>query len=276
MRLRENWPELKMSRQANKIGIRNQEEIRLLKKSGEITAKALKKVLDKVKIGISLLELDKIAEEEIIGLGGESSFKSVPEYKFTTCLTLNEEIVHGLPRPIKLSEGDVLSVDLGVVYPPAGGWHTDAAWSVLVSDKEKRKNEKRKEEFLRVGEQTLWEAVQNAVEGKRIGDISAAIQKKIEGQGCFVVKSLAGHGVGRASHEEPEIPTFGQEGTGIKLKRGMSLAIEVIYTASSGGVILEEDGWTIASKKGNLAGLFEMSVIVGKKKPEVLTDWRRV
>lgn len=246
---------------------RTEKELESVRRSGWITAAALKKIIESVRPGISLVELDRIGEEEIKRLGGQSSFKTVPGYFWTTCLTLNEEVVHGLPRQIKLQEGDVLGIDLGAVYQ---GWHTDAAWSVLVQNQEEKKR------FLKVGERTLWESIGKAVEGNRIGDISATIQAGIERAGFSVVKSLAGHGVGRSAHEEPEIPEFGKVGQGRILKKGMTLAIEVIYTEGNGEVITREDGWTIAAADRHLGGLFEMTVIVGKEQPEIITDWRKV
>lgn len=260
----------------NKNLIKTEKELIYLRKSGIITAKTLKKVIESAKNGVTLLELDKIAEGIIKKNGGDASFKTVPGYNFTTCLTLNYEIVHGLPRDIKLQSGDILSIDVGAVFPPVGGWHTDAAWTVIVGS-EKRDMGSEKKRFLEIGEKTLWKAVAQANEGKRIGDISASIQQGIELAGYNVVKSLSGHGIGINHHEKPEIPTFGKIRTGLKLKRGMTLAIEVIYTAGSGDVYEDQsDGWTVVSSDNSLGGLFEMSVIVGKKGPEILTDWRKV
>lgn len=253
--------------------VRTKEKVRLIKKSGRITAAALKKTLASVTAGITLTELDRMAEEEIVRLGGQASFKTVPGYYFATCLTINNEVVHGLPRPIKLQLGDILSIDVGAVYQ---GWHTDAAWSVVVDEGTAGNRYQKERQFLEVGEKTLWSAIRHAVAGQRIGDISAAIQRGIESEGFSVVKSLSGHGVGRTAHEEPEIPEYGQSGTGPKLKAGMVLAIEVIYTQGSGELFKKEDGWTLASVEGGRGGLFEMSVIVGRKKPEIITDWRGV
>lgn len=258
-----------------KVAVRNEDELGLMRQSGQISAQALKKVMESAKPGVSLRELDQIAEEEILRLGGGVSFKSVPGYYWTTCLTVNQEVVHGIPRDIKLSEGDVLGIDLGAVYQ---SWHTDTAWSVLVKDqisKTKDQKEEEKERFLRVGEEVLWKAIAQVKEGNKIGDISSTIQKGVEGAGYSVVKSLAGHGVGREAHEEPEIPEFGKAGTGMLLTKGMTLAIEVIYTSGKGEVFEEDDGWTLSTKDGSLGGLFEMTVIVDKDKPEVITDWRK-
>ena len=248
-------------------------ELKLMRKSGFITAKALRKTIESVKAGINLVELDNIAREEILRLGGKPSFMSVPGYSWTTCLTVNDEVVHGIPREIVLKDGDVLGIDLGTVYK---GYHTDAAWSVVVGN-EKSEEGRIKEKFLEVGEKALWNGVKQAIEGKRIGDISEAIQSEIEGAGGYsVVRSLVGHGVGKNLHEEPEVPGFGKSGTGLKLQKNITLAIEAIYTEGSAGVVLDNDGWTIRSKDGSLGGLFEMSVVILKEKSEVLTDWRTV
>lgn len=235
--------------------------------SGEIAAKALKKALQSVKIGVSELEVDRIAKEEIISLGGDLSYKSVPGYQYATCITVNEQVVHGIPTSRTFVEGDLVSIDLAVAYK---GWHTDCAWSILLG------KDKTKERFLKTGEEALKDAVSNAVEGKRVGDISAAIQKRIEGDSYSVVRSLVGHGVGRSLHEDPEIPGVGTAGTGPLLKSDMSLAIEVIYTKGGPDVVLAEDGWTFVAADKSWGGLFEMTAVVGEKKAEVLTDWHRV
>lgn len=248
-----------------KVSPRTKEEVKLMRRSGFMAAKALKKVIEAAKPGVNLIKLDLLAEDEIARLGGKSSFKTVSGYKWTTCLTLNHEVVHGIPRDIVLQEGDILGIDLGALYK---GWHSDTAWSVVVGGG--------KLEFLEKGEQSLWNAIDQAVEGKRIGDISSAIQETIEGAGYSVVRALVGHGVGRQLHEKPEIPGVGKKGVGMILESGMTLAIESIYTAGLPEVALEGDGWTISSKDGSLAGLFEMTVVVGKNKAEVLTDWRKI
>ena len=256
------------------VKVRAEKELELTRESGRITALALRKVLQAIRVGVSGLELDRIAEEEIKGLGGEPSFKTVEGYKWTICITINEEVVHGIPTDRKLKNGDLVSIDLGTVYK---GWHTDAAWSVLVqSSKFKVKSYEEKEKFLEAGEEAMWAGIKQAVEGKRIGDISAAIQGKVEGSGYSVVRSLIGHGVGRELHEEPEVPGYGTAHRGMELKAGMTLAIEAIYNMGSYEVELAKDNWTYLSVDRSLAGLFEMSIIVGKKEAKVLTDWRKV
>lgn len=252
------------------------DELRLMRKSGEISAKALKRAIETIKEGVSELEVEKAAGEEIIKAGGDWSYKSVPDYFYATCVTVNEEVVHGIPTERPIQKGDLVSVDLASVYK---GWHTDTAWTVLVGSPSADAQDAsflEKKRFLEVGEEALWLGIKQAVVGKRIGDIGSAIQTKVEGAGYHIVRSLVGHGVGRKLHEEPEVPGYGEAGTGKKLKKGMTLAIEVIYAMGTSDVKLGADGWTYVSADGSLAGLFEMSVVVGKDKAEVLTDLRKI
>lgn len=245
--------------------VRTAEQLKLMRKSGQITAKALKKAIEAVKVGVSLLEVEKAAAEEIKRNDAKLSFPTVEGYKWATCLTINEELVHGIPRDIKLKEGDILSIDVGALYK---GWHTDAAWSVIVGGG--------KSPFLALGEEALWKAINEAKSGNRIGDISQQIQQTIEKAGYSVSKSLVGHGVGRELHEDPIVPGLGKAGTGMVLKENMTIAIEVIYASGNAEVYLSDDGWTYVTQDHSIGGLFEMSVIIGKEGPEVLTDWRKV
>lgn len=250
-------------------GIRNSYELKLMRKSGEIAAKVLKRTLEAVKVGVSELEIDQVAEREIIKLGGDLSYKTVPGYKHATCITVNEQVVHGIPTTRKFISGDLVSIDLAVMFR---GWHTDCAWSVLVSEQGTGDSEQsEKTRFLKVGEEALWDGVKQAIDGNRVGDISSAIQKTAEGSGFSVVRSLVGHGVGRSLHEDPQIPGVGRAGTGPVLKNGMSLAIEVIYAKGASDVVLEQDGWTYRTADKSWGGLFEMTVIVSKERPEILT-----
>lgn len=236
-----------------------------IRSSGRMSAKAMKKVLSAIREGITLKELDEIAEEEIKSLGGKSSFKTEPGYHWTTCLTVNDEVVHGIPREIALKNGDKISIDLGALF---SGMHSDTSWSVIVGGD--------KSEFLEVGEKALWKGIEKAIAGNRVGDISQAIQETIEGAGFKVVRSMVGHGIGRHLHEDPEISGIGRAGTGPFLREGQAIAVEAIYTEGTREVKVASDGWTVSSEDGSLGGLFEMTVLVGKKKAEVLTDWRRV
>lgn len=245
------------------VKARSAAELDLMRRSGQITGRVLKKVLGHIQVGVTTLLLDQLVTKEIKKLGGQLAFPTVSGYSFASCITINEQVVHGIPSSRAIKKGDLVSVDLGTIFQ---GWFTDAAWSMLVDDQDKGKNK-----FLKVGEEALWKGIGQATEGNRIGDISAAIQGVVEGAGYSVVRSLVGHGIGKALHEEPEVPGYGKEHTGAVLKKGQSLAIEVIYTVGKPEVVLEKDDWTISSLDGSLGGLFEMTVIVGKRKAEVLT-----
>lgn len=297
---------------------KTEKQLELMRRSGKISAKALKMALEAAKPGVNLLEIEKVAWDTIIAEGGKISFITVDGYKWATCLTVNEQLVHGIPHDYVLKEGDLLSIDVGAVYE---GWHTDTAWSIVIegqrdkkrgdeskektnleipacrqarshsvrndkgevqNDKSKVQNDKKgsqsdeKRGFLAVGEEALWRAVKKAVAGNYIGDISHEIQTVIEGAGYSVSKELIGHGVGIKVHEPPDVPGIGKSGTGLLLQEGMTIAIEAIYAKGDAKVYLEDDGWTYTTVDHSLGGLFEMSVIVGKEKCEVLTDWRKV
>lgn len=246
---------------------RLEKELELMRESGRISALALKAALRAVQVGVTEVEIDQIAKEQIFLQGGDLSYKTVPGYRWATCITVNEQVVHGIPTDRRVKDGDLVSIDLATSF---NGWHTDCAWTVLVG------RDLKKEKFLEVGKEALRLGINEAVDGHTVGDIGSAIQKKVEGAGYQIVRALVGHGVGKKLHEEPDIPGFGRKGTGVVLKNGMTLAIEVIYTMGAYDVILEKDGWTYSSADGSLAGLFEMTVIVGKKEAKVLTDWRKV
>lgn len=248
----------------SKNWVRSDSDLDLMRESGRISAVALKKVLGAVKPGVNLLELEKVADETIKAEGGAISFKTEPGYFWATCLTVNDEVVHGIPRDIVLKEGDILSIDLGAMYK---GWHTDTAWSVVVGGG--------KSKFLSVGEEAMWKGIKQAKSGNKVGDISNAVQTTVEGAKYSVVRSLVGHGVGRSLHEDPMIPGVGKPNTGPNLLKGMTIAVEAIYTGGKGAVYLCDDGWTISSKDGSMGGLFEMTIIVSDGEPEVITDWRK-
>ena len=245
--------------------IKTRKEIEIMKKSGKICAIALEKALEQVKPGINCNLLDTIARREIESLDATSSFMTVEDYKWTICTTINNQVVHGVPKDVKMGKGDIIGIDIGALYQ---GYHSDMAITVPVGkiDKETKK-------FLEVGKNTLSKAIQQAIVGNRIGDISATIQDNIESAGYSIVKNLTGHGIGRQLHEEPMVPGFGKKGAGEKIQAGMTLAIEVIYAKGSGEVVLAEDGWTISTQDGSLGGLFEQTIAITNKGPIVLTPY---
>ncbi len=257
------------------IDLKTEQEVEIMRTGGKILAEVLDEVLKNVKAGVSELELDQLAEKLILKKGGEPGFKKVDGYKHTICISTNDVVVHGIPTDYKLKVGDVVGIDCGVYYK---GFHTDMAETLRVStqnSKLKTQNYDKIDRFLATGEKAMWEGIKAAKLGNRIGDISKAIQKIIEGQGYSVVRSLIGHGVGRSLHEDPEVPGFLDEPI-LKtplLKIGMTIAVEVIYNMGKSDVIYSnKDGWTIKSKDGSLSGLFERTIAITDKGMIVLTQ----
>ncbi|MCX8009099.1 MAG: type I methionyl aminopeptidase, partial [Patescibacteria group bacterium] len=220
------------------------------KKLGNI----LQKLLEKAQIGVSLLEIEKEAQRLIADAGGSPSFQTVKGYQWVTCLCVDDDVVHGIPTEYKLQEGDVLTIDVGMLY---GGYHTDTAWTkIITKNSQFMKNDdhmRELQQFLKVGKQALWESITQARAGNRVGHISQVIQRKIEGAGYSVVKALVGHSVGKSLHETPQIPGYlnsSIEKTPL-LTEGMTLAIEVIYAQGSGDIVYaNDDGWTLATRDG--------------------------
>lgn len=275
------------------VKVKSKEQIEVMKEGGKITAGALKEVLAAVEVGVTTAELDKIAEDFIVAAGGEPAFKRVPGYRFATCVNLNEGVVHGLPSQRKLKEGDLLSVDLGTYYK---GLYTDVSWTVLVQssrgsdllsskvqssrgldllsskvgDKQQATSDKVK--FLKTGERALWEAIEQCRVGNKVRDISAAMESVLLKGGYSPVEVLVGHGIGEKLHEEPQVPCLVIHGSGPELVEGMTLAVEVIYTAGKSALEVLPDGWTLVTVDGSLAGLFEHTVAITSSGPIVLTS----
>lgn len=255
------------------IDIKTEKEIEIMAYGGKILSDVLLEVLKHVKAGVSELEIDAMAERSIRERGGEPGFMKVPGYQHAICVSTNDVVVHGIPTNYIFKEGDVVGIDCGVYYE---GFHTDMSETIQVkSEKLKVKSsEKSVGKFLKTGKRALEEAIKMAVVGNHIGNISAVIQKIIEGAGYNVVASLIGHGVGRELHEEPEIPGFmlGKIEKTPKIKEGMTLAIEVIYNMGKADVVYaNRDGWTIKTADGNTSGVFERTIAVTKKGPILLT-----
>ena len=221
-----------------------------------------------VKPGVSTGELDAIAEREIRARGGVPSFKGytaggdVP-FPATICSSVNDEVVHGIPGDRVLVDGDIVSVDMGLIY---GGYHADHAFTAAVGEVSDAVKE-----LLDATERSLYEGVLRATAGNRIGDIGHAIQKYVEPKGFGVVREYVGHGIGRRLHEAPSVPNYGRPGKGNLLKAGMCLAIEPMITMGSFKTKLLEDAWTVATLDGSLAAHFEHTIVITERGPEVLT-----
>lgn len=252
------------------IHIKTAKEIEVMKKGGKILADVLFEVLDHVKPGVTELELDTLAEKLIRERGGESAFKFVPGYHHTICCSTNEVVVHGIPTKYVLKDGDIIGIDCGVKLD---GFNTDMAETVLVGGKQAIN--KRIVNFLDTGKKALELGIEQVKPGNHIGHISKVIQMIVEGAGYSIVHELIGHGVGRELHEEPEIPGYlrGSIDKTPLLKEGMTIAVEVIYNMGSREVahVGGDDAWTIVTRDGSLAGLFERTVVVTKSGYEILT-----
>lgn len=249
--------------------IKNEQEIKNMRKGGKILSDVLKEVMGHIKEGVSELELDRLAESLIKQKGGDSGFKKVPGYNHTICAATNDVVVHGIPSEYRYKKGDIACIDCGVFL---GGLHTDMAETVLVPGSD---DDDEKTHFLNTGKKALSEAIRVAKAGRRVGHISKTIQEIIEKEGFSVVKNLVGHGVGKELHEAPEVPGYlvdSLEKTPL-LQVGMTLAIEVIYTMGGPDVVYaNDDGWTIKSKDGSLSAVFERTVLITKDGCEILTQ----
>jgi methionyl aminopeptidase len=257
------------------IIIKTKEEIQLMKESADILSAAFKKTFASVKSGVTTMDLEKIAMAEILRLGGKASFQTVEDYKYASCMCVNDCVVHGLPSNYVLKPGDILGIDMGALWK---GWHSDASWSVIVDEDKLDKNSddyKSKRRLLDIGEEALFASIKEAKVGNYIWDISNKTQEIIEKKGGYhVVHSLTGHGIGRELHEDPFIPGFtsGKRENSPKIVEGMTLAIEMIYGETTGKIWYgTNDGWTINMVGGGLAGLFEATIAIIDGKPVILS-----
>lgn len=247
------------------VNLKTPQEIEIMAVGGQIAARVLTEVFSRVRNGVMTIELDLFIEKRIKDLGGVPSFKGFKNYSHSSCININDGIVHGVPNEYEIKDGDLVSIDLGVLYQ---GFHSDISWTVLV-DAEKKFPERAT--FLEVGRNALTASINECRSGKRIGDVSAAMQARVEEAGFNVVRDLVGHGVGRSLHEPPQIPCYGKAGTGMVLQEGMTLAVEVIYAQGTHKLRVLEDGWTMATRDGKLSGLFETTAAVTARRPRILT-----
>jgi methionyl aminopeptidase len=241
------------------------EQIEKMAESGQILARCLQIVRAKARAGVSTGELDRAAERFIRSHGAEPAFKGYNGFPGSICASPNSMIVHGIPGDYRLERGDILSIDIGVELD---GWVADAAITVAVgrvSPVARR--------LLDATEAALYDAVQQCRAGNHLGDVSNAVQNRVEADGMAVVRSLVGHGIGRSMHEEPQIPNFGRPGTGPELVEGMVFAIEPMVTAGGHAIRMASDGWSVYSRDGSLAAHFEHTVAVTADGGRILTPW---
>ena len=245
--------------------LKTDEEVGLLKESNMLVSRTLAEVAAIIRPGVTTLYLDKIAESFIRDNGATPAFKGYGGFPNTLCTSVNDEVVHGIPSDYILKEGDIISVDCGVIL---NGWYGDSAFTFPVG--EISEEVKRLIEFTR---SSLEEGVKEAVVGNRVGDISFAVQSKAESGGYSVVRELVGHGLGKKLHEPPEVANWGKQGTGPKMGKGLVICIEPMINAGKKETVQMRDGWTIKTADGRPSAHFEYAVAVDKGKAEVLTTF---
>lgn len=239
------------------------EEIERIARAGDLVAATIAHVGERVEPGITTAELDRIAESFITAHGGTSTSRGYRGYPAAICISPNEVVVHGIPGPYVVAEGDVVTIDVGATL---GGAIADSAYTFGVGELDPEA-----QRLLDTCQEALGAGIAAARVGNRIGDISHAVQEVVEDAGFSVVRSLVGHGVGRHYHEDPHVPNFGEPGRGPKLSEGMTIAIEPMITVGEPEVVLDDDGWTISTEDGSLAAHFEHTVAILPAGPRVLT-----
>lgn len=246
------------------ITIKSKSEIEKMRLACKITGDVLKEIEKHIKPGVTTKQLDKIAHNYIVSRGAKPSFLNYNGFPGSICASRNDEVVHGIPSTnTVLSEGDIISIDVGAYIE---GFHGDAARTFpvgKVSDEAMR--------LIEVTKESFFEGIKYAVHGGKLGDISAAIQEHVEKNGFSVVRDLVGHGIGKNLHEDPNVPNFGKAGKGVKLAAGMTLAIEPMVNAGEYDVCVLEDDWTVVTEDGSLSAHYENTILITKDGCEILT-----
>lgn len=245
------------------ITVKSEREIALMRQAGKIVATVLETLVGSVKPGLKTKELDVIAEKEIIRLGGIPSFKGYRGYPANLCVSINDEIVHGIPGERVIKDGDIVSLDLGAIYQ---GYQGDAARTIGVGAVNMKA-----EALMQATEGAFKSGILMARDQNRLGDVSAAIQRFAEARGYSVVREYTGHGIGREMHEDPLIPNFGVAGTGPLLRKGMTLAIEPMLNIGGWKTSVAKNGWTVSTADGSLSSHFENTILITDKEAEILT-----
>ena len=240
-------------------------EIDAMARAGEIHVRTMNLLAGKIRAGVTTADLDAAAEKYIRSQGATPAFKGYRGFPGSICASPNHMVVHGIPGGFKLRKGDILSVDIGVVKD---GWVADGARTFGVGEISPVAAK-----LLEVTEASLFDAVEQCQVGNRLGDVSHAVQERVEAEGFSIVRSLVGHGIGRSMHEEPQIPNYGPPGKGVVLEEGMVLAIEPMVTAGRHMVRMGDDGWAIYSQDGSLAAHFEFTIAITADAPRILTPW---
>lgn len=247
------------------IYIKTDAEVELLRESNKLVSMTLAEVAVHIRPGVTTLRLDAIAEEFIRDHGALPAFKGYAGFPNTLCTSVNDEVVHGIPSDYTLKDGDIISVDCGVIL---NGWYGDSAYTFAVG--EVKPEVRRLMEFTRA---SLEAGVREAVAGNRIGDISCAVQSKAESGGYSVVRTLVGHGIGKHLHEGPEVPNFGRRGSGTRLEANLVICIEPMINMGTKNTRVQNDGWTVRTGDGKPSAHFEYAVAVREGRPDLLTTF---
>ena len=250
------------------ITYKNAEEIELIRESSLLVGKTLAEVAKIIRPGITPLELDRRAEEFIRDSNAIPAFKGYGDFPNTLCISLNDVVVHGIPSSKVLEDGDIVSVDCGVLK---NGYYGDSAYTFEIGEV----NEAIKQ-LLKVTKESLYKGIEKAIEGMRIGDVGYAVQEHAEKFGYGIVREMVGHGIGKNLHEKPEVPNYGKRGTGIKLSEGLVIAIEPMINLGKAPIFQDKDGWTIRTKDGKVSAHFEHTVAVKKGKADILSSFEFV
>jgi len=247
------------------VRLKTEEEIALIRESSLILGKTLAEAAKILKPGITGLEVDNLIETYIRDQGATPSFKNYRGYPYSICYSINEAVVHGFPTTSELKEGDIVSVDCGVFM---NGYHSDSAYTFAIGEVSPKITK-----LMRVTKECLVRGIENAVTGKRVGDIGYAVQHLAESSGFTVVRELVGHGLGKDLHEEPEVPNYGKRGNGSVLKANTVIAIEPMINLGKREVKTLKDGWTVVTRDGFPSAHYEHTVVVRNGKPEILTTF---
>ena len=250
------------------IYYKTEDEIDLIRESSLLVAKTHAEIAGLIKPGITTLALDKIAEEFIRDNGGIPAFKGYSGFPNTLCVSPNDQVVHGIPNDKSLKDGEILSVDCGVVM---NGYFGDSAFTYAVGEIDVETKQ-----LLKVTKESLYKGIEMAVSGNRIGDIGYAVQNHAESFGYGVVRELIGHGVGKNLHEAPEVPNYGRKGRGIKLQEGLVIAIEPMINMGTRKILQHNDGWTITTIDNKPSAHFEHTIVVRKGKAEILSSFEEI
>jgi len=250
------------------IYLKTDEEIELLRASNMLVARTLGEIAKAIKPGVTTLELDKIAEEFIRDNGGIPGFLGYQGFPNTLCTSVNEQVVHGIPNSTPLKDGDIISVDCGVLM---NEFYGDSAYTFEVGDVKPEIKA-----LLKATKESLYKGIEKAIVGNRIGDIGYAVQQYCEEKGYTVVREMVGHGVGKNMHESPEVPNYGRRGSGTLLKPGMVIAIEPMINLGKRNIVQENDGWTIRTMDKKVSAHFEHTIAVQKNAADVLSSFKFV